>query len=46
MKGEKGTQVKVTVYRPSEKKYIDLKIIRDEVKVPSVESIYNLNYFF
>ncbi len=38
MKGEKGTQVKVTVYRPSEKKYIDLKIIRDEVKVPTVES--------
>ncbi len=38
MKGEKGTQVKVTVYRPSEKKYIDLMITRDEVKVPTVES--------
>ena len=38
MKGEKGTQVKVTVYRASEKKYRDLTIIRDEVKVPTVES--------
>lgn len=38
MKGEKGTQVKVTVYRPSEKKYKDLMITRDEVKVPTVES--------
>lgn len=38
MKGEKGTKVKVTVYRSSEKKYVDLMITRDEVKVPTVES--------
>lgn len=37
MKGEKGTQVKVTVYRPSTEKYIDLNITRDEVKVPTIE---------
>lgn len=36
MKGEKGTQVKVTVYRSSEEKYIDLIITRDEVKVPTI----------
>lgn len=37
MKGEKGTQVKVTVYRQSEGKYVDLTITRDEVKVPTIE---------
>lgn len=37
MKGEKGTQVKVTVYRESEKNYVDLIITRDEVKVPTIE---------
>lgn len=37
MKGEKGTKVKVTVYRESEKKYVDLIITRDEVKVPTIE---------
>ncbi len=36
MKGEKGTKVKVTVYRQSEKKYVDLMITRDEVKLPTV----------
>ena len=38
LKGEKGTKVKVTVYRPSEKKYVDLMITRDEVNVPTIES--------
>lgn len=37
MKGEKGTKVKVTVYRQSEENYVDLSITRDEVKVPTVE---------
>lgn len=37
MKGEKGTKVKITVYRASTKKYVDLSIIRDEVKVPTIE---------
>lgn len=37
LKGDKGTKVKVTVYRESEDKYIDLTITRDEVNVPTVE---------
>ena len=37
MKGEKGTKVKINVYRSSEKKYIDLEITRDEINVPTVE---------
>lgn len=37
MKGAKGTQVKITVYRESQNKYIDLTITRDEVNVPTVE---------
>lgn len=37
MKGEKGTKVKVTVYRQSEENYVDLSITRDEVKIPTVE---------
>ena len=36
MKGNKGTQVKITVFRESENKYIDLQITRDEVNVPTV----------
>lgn len=36
MKGDKGTQVNITVYRASEEKYIDLVITRDEVNVPTV----------
>lgn len=37
LKGEKGTEVKVTVYREAQDKYIDLTITRDEVNVPTVE---------
>lgn len=37
MKGEKDTKVKINVYRTSEKEYIDLKITRDKVDVPTVE---------
>lgn len=36
MKGDKGTEVNITVYRGTESKYIDLKITRDEVNVPTV----------
>lgn len=36
LKGEKGTTVKVTVYREETGKHIDLEIIRDEVNVPTV----------
>ena len=38
MKGDKGTKVKVTVYRPSTSKYIDMEIERDEVNVPTIET--------
>ena len=38
MKGDKGTKVKVTVYRPSTSKYIDMEIERDEVDVPTIET--------
>lgn len=37
MKGDKGTVVNITVYRESENKYIELKVTRDEVNVPTVE---------
>ena len=37
MKGEKGTTVDITVYRESEKKYIDFTITRDQVNEPTVE---------
>lgn len=37
MKGERGTTVKLTVYRQSEKKYIDVTITRDKVDEPTVE---------
>ena len=36
MRGDKGTQVVVQVFRSSEKKYIDLKIIRDKVETTTV----------
>ena len=36
MKGDKGTKVKLTVYRQSVKKYVDVTITRGEVKVPTV----------
>ena len=36
MRGDKGTEVKVQVFRSSEKKYIDLKIIRDKVETTTI----------
>lgn len=36
MKGEEGTPVNLTVYRPSEDAYIDMTIIRREVENPTV----------
>ena len=36
MKGEEGTTVKVTVYRPSEDTYIDMVIERRQVENPTV----------
>lgn len=37
MKGDENTKVKITVYRPSTKKYIDLEIERRKIDVPTVE---------
>ena len=38
LKGEKGTKVNVTVYRPSENKIIEFPIVRGEVPIKSVTS--------
>ena len=36
LKGEEGTRVNVTMYRPSEDEYIDFEIVRAVVNVPTV----------
>lgn len=38
IKGEEGTDVAITVYRPSELKYIDFTMTRKKVHIPSVKS--------
>ncbi len=38
IRGEKGTQVTITVYRPSIGDYLDITPIRDEIKVTTVKS--------
>jgi carboxyl-terminal processing protease len=38
IKGEEGTEVVVTVYRPSEFQYLDFKMVRKKVHIPSVKS--------
>lgn len=38
MKGEPGTRLILGVYRPSEKKEIEFKIIRESINIPSVNS--------
>lgn len=38
IKGEKGTKVKLTVYRSSENRFIDFEIIRDKIKSTNIES--------
>ena len=37
MKGEKGTDVMLTIMRADESKPIDIKVTRDEIEVPTVE---------
>lgn len=37
MRGKVGTEVKITVFRPSDKKMHDFKITREVIRVPSVE---------
>jgi carboxyl-terminal processing protease len=36
IRGEKGTEVKLTVYRPDSNESVEIAIIRDEIKVPAV----------
>lgn len=36
LKGEEGTRVNVTMYRPSEDEYMDIEIVRAVVNVPTV----------
>lgn len=38
IKGKENTKVKLTIYRQSEKKYIDVEITRAKVEVPSIEA--------
>ncbi|MCA0445207.1 MAG: S41 family peptidase [Bacteroidetes bacterium] len=38
LRGPKGTKVKVTVYRPSQKRNLDFVIIRDEISLFSVDA--------
>ncbi len=38
IKGKEGTNVKVTVYRPSEGKYIDFDLVRKKIKITNISS--------
>ncbi|MBN8705721.1 MAG: S41 family peptidase [Bacteroidetes bacterium] len=40
LRGPKGTKVKVTVYRPSQKANLDFIIVRDEVSLFSVDTFF------
>jgi len=37
LRGEKGSQVDITIYRPSNNETIDYRIVRDEIPINSVE---------
>ena len=43
LKGPKNTQVKVTIYRRSEKAPIDFEITRDDIPIYSVDVAYKVN---
>lgn len=43
LRGPKGTKVKVTIYRPSQKRNLDFIIIRDEVSLFSVDANFLLD---
>jgi len=43
LKGEKGTKVKLKVYRPETKEYLDFKIKRNDVPIKSVDAAYMIN---
>lgn len=38
IKGLEGTNVKITVYRPSENQFIDFDIIREKIRIENIES--------
>jgi len=38
IKGKENTKVKLTIYRPSEGKYIDLELIRKRIKIVNIKS--------
>ncbi|NNK88466.1 MAG: PDZ domain-containing protein, partial [Flavobacteriaceae bacterium] len=42
LKGEKGSRVKLTVYRPGEDELLEFKIRRNDVPIKSVEAYYML----
>ena len=43
LKGEKGTKVKLKIYRPGEPELLDFKIKRNDVPIKSIEASYLLN---
>lgn len=43
LKGEKGTKVKLKIYRPETEEYLDFKIKRNDVPIKSVDAAYMLN---
>ena len=43
LKGEKGTKVKLEIYRPSEDKILNFKVRRNDVPIKSVEAAYMIN---
>ncbi len=43
LKGEKGSKVKLKVYRPGESKLLEFKIKRNDVPIKSVEAAYMLS---
>ena len=42
LKGEKGTKVKLKVYRPRTKEYLDFEVKRSKIPIKSIESAYML----
>ncbi|MFD1062828.1 S41 family peptidase [Winogradskyella litorisediminis] len=45
LKGKKGTKVRLKVYRPSTKEFLDIDVKRGNIPIKSVEAAYMLNNF-
>jgi carboxyl-terminal processing protease len=43
LKGQKGTKVKVSVYRTSEPDFLDFTIVRDKIPIHSIDASFMLN---